>query len=108
MRDGKPYSAIAHLAEDIMPFVAMANGLRERGFSAPEIYEAELEDGLLILEDSAPSPSSPAIRRRRSRSATRRRSMLLVALHSQDVAGHIAGRAAASITRCRATTSTPC
>ena len=28
VRDGKPYSAIAHLAEDVMPFVAMANGLR--------------------------------------------------------------------------------
>ena len=28
VRDGKPYSAIAHLAEDVIPFVAMANGLR--------------------------------------------------------------------------------
>ena len=26
VRDGKPYSAIAHLAEDVMPFVAMASG----------------------------------------------------------------------------------
>jgi tRNA threonylcarbamoyl adenosine modification protein YjeE len=51
VRDGKPYSAIAHLAEDIVPFVAMANGLRHFGFSAPQIYEAELPDGLLILED---------------------------------------------------------
>ena len=38
VRDGKPYSAIAHLAENVTPFVAMANGLRERGFSAPAIY----------------------------------------------------------------------
>jgi tRNA threonylcarbamoyl adenosine modification protein YjeE len=51
VRDGKPYSAIAHLAEDIVPFVAMANGLRHLGFSAPQIYEAELRDGLLIIED---------------------------------------------------------
>jgi tRNA threonylcarbamoyl adenosine modification protein YjeE len=51
LRGGKPYSAIAHLAEDIVPFVAMANGLRQLGFSAPQIYEAELADGLLILED---------------------------------------------------------
>jgi len=29
VRDGKPYSAVAHLAEDIVPFVAMANGLRD-------------------------------------------------------------------------------
>jgi tRNA threonylcarbamoyl adenosine modification protein YjeE len=51
LREGKPYSAIAHLAEDIVPFVAMASGLRQLGFSAPQIYEAELRDGLLILED---------------------------------------------------------
>jgi tRNA threonylcarbamoyl adenosine modification protein YjeE len=51
VRNGKPYSQIAHLAEDIVPFVAMANGLRQLGFSAPQIYEAELPDGLLIIED---------------------------------------------------------
>ena len=33
--DGKSYSAAVHLAEDVKPFVAIANGLRERGFSAP-------------------------------------------------------------------------
>ena len=54
VRDGKPYSQIAHLAEDIKPFVAMANGLRGLGLSAPRIFEAELEDGLLILEDLGP------------------------------------------------------
>ncbi len=51
VRDGKPYSAIAHLADNVMPFVAMANGLRHYGFSAPTIYHAELDQGLLILED---------------------------------------------------------
>ena len=51
LRDGKPYSAIAHLAEDVKPFVAMARALRARGFSAPEIYAAELAEGLLVLED---------------------------------------------------------
>jgi hypothetical protein len=56
VRDGKPYSAIAHLAEDIIPFVAMANGLRQLGFSAPQIYEAELPDGLLIIEDLGSEP----------------------------------------------------
>src|SRR5262249_44652926 len=28
VRDGKPYNAIAHLADNVVPFVAMANGLR--------------------------------------------------------------------------------
>ena len=51
VRDGKPYSAIAHLAEDVKPFVAMADGLRAAGFSAPEIYAADLERGFLLLED---------------------------------------------------------
>ena len=51
VRDGKPYSAIAHLAEDIVPFVAIANGLRERNISAPAIHEADLARGFLIVED---------------------------------------------------------
>jgi N-acetylmuramate 1-kinase len=51
LRHGLAYSAIAHLAEDVKPFVAMARGLRERGFSAPEIVAADLSEGLLIVED---------------------------------------------------------
>jgi N-acetylmuramate 1-kinase len=51
VRDGKPYNAIAHLADNVMPFVAMANGLRQHGFSSPEIFHADLDQGLLILED---------------------------------------------------------
>ena len=51
VRDGKPYSAIAHLAEDVKPYVAMANGLRQIGLSAPQILEADIEDGLLVIED---------------------------------------------------------
>jgi N-acetylmuramate 1-kinase len=51
VRSGRPYSAIAHLAEDVKPFVALARGLHERGFSAPVIHAADLEQGFLILED---------------------------------------------------------
>jgi tRNA threonylcarbamoyl adenosine modification protein YjeE len=51
VRDGKPYSAIAHLAEDVTPFVAMDYGLRARGLSAPVIHAADLADGVVILED---------------------------------------------------------
>jgi tRNA threonylcarbamoyl adenosine modification protein YjeE len=49
--DGKAYSAAVHLAEDVKPFVAIANGLRERGFSAPAIRHSDLEAGFLITED---------------------------------------------------------
>ena len=51
VRDNKPYSAIAHLAESVMPFVAIAKGLRELGLSAPDILHADLEQGLLLIED---------------------------------------------------------
>jgi N-acetylmuramate 1-kinase len=49
--DGKSYSAAVHLAEDVKPFVAIANGLRERGISAPVIHHADLDAGFLITED---------------------------------------------------------
>jgi tRNA threonylcarbamoyl adenosine modification protein YjeE len=48
---GKTYSAAVHLAEDVKPFVAIASGLRERGFSAPAVHHADLDAGFLIIED---------------------------------------------------------
>lgn len=51
VRNGKPYSAIAHLAEDVKPFVALANALRERGLSAPEIFASDVGCGFVIMED---------------------------------------------------------
>jgi hypothetical protein len=49
--DGKSYSAAVHLAEDVKPFVAIAHGLRNHGFSAPAIRHADLDAGFLITED---------------------------------------------------------
>jgi tRNA threonylcarbamoyl adenosine modification protein YjeE len=51
IRDGKPYSQLVHLAEDVTPFVAVAGALRERSLSAPAIYAFDLDRGFLILED---------------------------------------------------------
>ena len=51
IRDGKPYSQIAHLAEDVYPFVAIGRYLKSRGFAAPEIYEADYDNGILLIED---------------------------------------------------------
>jgi tRNA threonylcarbamoyl adenosine modification protein YjeE len=51
VRYGKPYSAIARLAENIRPFVAIDRALRAEGLSAPEIYAVDLEGGFAILED---------------------------------------------------------
>jgi tRNA threonylcarbamoyl adenosine modification protein YjeE len=69
LRDGRPYSAIAHLADSVVPFVAMAKGLREYGLLAPEILHADLDLGLLVLEDLgdegvvAGNPPAPIVER---------------------------------------------
>ncbi|MDZ4792450.1 MAG: tRNA (adenosine(37)-N6)-threonylcarbamoyltransferase complex ATPase subunit type 1 TsaE, partial [Hyphomicrobiales bacterium] len=51
IRGGKPYSQIAHLAEGVPQFVAIASALRETGLGVPELYQSDLDNGLLILED---------------------------------------------------------
>jgi len=51
IRGGLPYSRIAHLAEDVRPFVAVDAALRTAGLSAPAICAQDLEQGLLVLED---------------------------------------------------------
>lgn len=85
VRDGKPYSQIAHLAEDVVPFVAIANGLRQLGYSAPQIYEAEIADGLLLIEDLNSDPfvsgDPPVPIAERYAAAVE----LLVTLHDQKV-----------------------
>ena len=85
VRDGRPYSAIAHLAEDVRSFVAMSRGLRDLGFSAPAIREADLEHGFLLLEDfgteSFTQGTPPAPIEDRYAEALN----LLAALHVQDL-----------------------
>ena len=51
IRDGMPYSRIAHLAEDVRPFVAVASALHAAGLTAPRIHAQDLDNGLLLLED---------------------------------------------------------
>ena len=51
VRDGLPYSRIAHLAEDVRPFVAMTRELGRRGLIAPQVYAQDLAQGLLLLDD---------------------------------------------------------
>jgi tRNA threonylcarbamoyl adenosine modification protein YjeE len=48
---GKSYLAAVHLADDIVPFVAIGRGLHTRGLSVPEIYQTDLDEGFLICED---------------------------------------------------------
>ncbi|MCC0037243.1 MAG: tRNA (adenosine(37)-N6)-threonylcarbamoyltransferase complex ATPase subunit type 1 TsaE [Hoeflea sp.] len=51
VREGLPYSQIAHLAEDVVPFVAIARWLRALGFAAPEILAEDLDQGFLLIEN---------------------------------------------------------
>lgn len=51
VRDGLPYSRIAHLAEDVRPFSAIGGALRGAGLSAPEILAEDLDAGLMLIED---------------------------------------------------------
>lgn len=82
---GKSYSAAVHLAEDVRPFVALANGLRRQGFSAPAVYHADLEAGFLLLEDLGGAtfvqgePPGPIVERYQA-AAT-----MLATLHSIDL-----------------------
>ena len=51
VRHGKPYSAIAHLAEGLPAVVAMNGVLGERGYSAPKVLRHDLESGLALIEN---------------------------------------------------------
>jgi tRNA threonylcarbamoyl adenosine modification protein YjeE len=80
---GKSYSAAVHLAEDVKPFVAIANGLRAHGISAPAIHHADLDEGFLITEDFGTAmfiegtPPSPIAERYQAATD------MLAALHGQ-------------------------
>ncbi|HTV32985.1 MAG TPA: tRNA (adenosine(37)-N6)-threonylcarbamoyltransferase complex ATPase subunit type 1 TsaE [Methylocella sp.] len=56
IRYGKSYSAIARLAEDIKPFIALCEGLRAQGISTPTILAHDLGFGLALLEDLGHEP----------------------------------------------------
>lgn len=51
IRNGLPYSRLAHLAEDVRPFVAVAGALDAAGLTVPRIRAQDLDAGLLLLDD---------------------------------------------------------
>ena len=78
--------------------------MRDRNLSAPAILHADLERGLLIMEDLGDERivggDPPAPIEARYEAAVE----LLVSLHRRQIAGNAAGGAAAATTGCRATT----
>jgi tRNA threonylcarbamoyl adenosine modification protein YjeE len=51
VKDGKPYSAIAHLAEGITPVIAINRHLQNKGYSAPATIKSDLQHGFALIED---------------------------------------------------------
>ncbi|MEM9106920.1 MAG: tRNA (adenosine(37)-N6)-threonylcarbamoyltransferase complex ATPase subunit type 1 TsaE, partial [Pseudomonadota bacterium] len=51
IKDGKRYAQIAHVAEDVRPFVAICHLLTHNGFHTPQIFAENLDAGFLLLED---------------------------------------------------------
>lgn len=52
IRDGRSYSRIARLAENMVrPFVAIGAVLRDAGLSAPAVPALDLDRGILLVED---------------------------------------------------------
>lgn len=48
---GKYYQQIAHIAEDVKPFIAVGRHLVSRGLRAPAIHAADIDAGILLIED---------------------------------------------------------
>lgn len=51
VKNGKPYSAIAHLAEGLGEVVAINDQMISMGFSAPRILHCNLDHGLALIEN---------------------------------------------------------
>lgn len=85
IKDGKPYSQIAHLAESVSAFVAVAEILRDAGVRTPVIHDHDLEEGLLLTEHFG---DAGVIDEKRLPIAERYHvaATLLADLHSQTVA----------------------
>jgi tRNA threonylcarbamoyl adenosine modification protein YjeE len=78
---GKSYSAVAHLAEDVHAFVAVAGALSKAGVSAPLIFAEDLKQGLLLIEDLGDQVLGAEVARGRDQAALWRRAVdALIAL----------------------------
>lgn len=87
VRDGLPYSQIAHLAEDVTPFVAIAHCLRKQGFAAPKLHACDLNQGLLLLEHLGEEKIAPEGQPDRNRYLAA--AQLLAELHAKSWPGTV-------------------
>jgi N-acetylmuramate 1-kinase len=94
IRDGKPYSQIAHLAEDMVrAFAALAEPLRAAGLSAPEVLAEDFENGLLLVEDLGDRVFSAEVARGAPQNALWQAAVdALVALQRSEAPQHLSLR----------------
>jgi N-acetylmuramate 1-kinase len=85
VKRGLAYSAIAHLAEDAKPFVAIAMALRARGLSAPRIIAADHNAGFAVLEDLGSEPMVQGNPPQPIAERYERATDLLIELHRQQL-----------------------
>src|SRR5262249_5884431 len=77
--------------EDVRPYIAVARHLRGLDFSAPEIFAAEEETGLLLLEDFGDGTFTRLLARGESERALYEMAIdVLIALHRRFDAAHAA------------------
>ncbi len=50
IRDGQTYGDIAKLATGLKAFCLVATGLADKGFSSPEIFATDIQQGFMLLE----------------------------------------------------------
>ena len=51
VKDGKSYNKLVHRAESVHAFAAVGHVLRKKGFAAPALHAADLDAGLLLIEN---------------------------------------------------------
>lgn len=86
VRDGKSYSRIAHLAEDMHAFAAIADYLRAQGLSAPAILAQDFQAGFLLIEDLGDDLYGQRLQDGEAMDAPYQEAIaVLVHLHSQPV-----------------------
>ncbi len=56
IRNGRPYSAIAKLAESVHAFIAVDRGLATLDIAVPALFASDLQAGLLLIEDLGSEP----------------------------------------------------
>ncbi|MBD8556786.1 tRNA (adenosine(37)-N6)-threonylcarbamoyltransferase complex ATPase subunit type 1 TsaE [Rhizobium sp. CFBP 8762] len=51
LMDGKYYQQLAHISENVVPYLGLAAYLRQAGLAAPEVFASDISQGFVLLEN---------------------------------------------------------